>query len=637
MSRKLKAIILAAMDFLAIYAARLAAIVLVYGVGGLFRLSLWTDFLIEMPLCFILFELVLYAVGVGRAVWLYAGLRDILKIFLSAAISSVLLLCGAMAAEILYDYQRLLINVYVIFGIFLFCGTLFLRVVIREYLARRKTLQRRAEQENGDAQSLHCNYGNVMIIGCGDASMIVLNMLKSSGYYPLTKVCCLIDDDPDMLHRSFCGVPVVGNRYDIVKAAEKYQINTIVFGIASCDPQTRSEFFDIITKTDCKLMTVPTVDKILSGELEATALRSVSIEDLLERESIELELDDDKNYLKDQVVLVTGGGGSIGSELCRQIAKRKPKKLIIFDVYENSAYDIQNELRHNYPDLDLLTLIGSVRDLQRLDSIFEEHHIQIVFHAAAHKHVPLMEDSPHESIKNNVFGTYNTAMMADKYHAKRFVLISTDKAVNPTNIMGASKRICEMIVQYFSRKSQTEFVAVRFGNVLGSNGSVIPLFKKQIENGGPVTVTHPDIIRYFMTIPEAVSLVLEAGADAHGGEIFVLDMGKPVKILTLAENMIRLSGYIPYKTMQIEFSGLRPGEKLYEELLMDEEGLEKTANQKIYIGHLLDLDDELFSADLHRLKELAYDENSDIRQAVAKLVPTYHYQKEQSAHSERVS
>ena len=356
-------------------------------------------------------------------------------------------------------------------------------------------------------------------------------------------------------------------------------------------------------------------------------IRKVQIEDLLGREPISLDINRIIDYVAGRTVLVTGGGGTIGSELCRQIAEHDPKRLVIFDIYENNAYDIQNELRRKYPELDLVTLIGSVRDSKRLESVFKTYRPDIVYHAAAHKHVPLMEDSPNEAIKNNVFGTLKTAQCADKYGAKKFVLISTDKAVNPTNIMGASKRMCEMIIQSYNKRSETEFVAVRFGNVLGSNGSVIPLFKKQIEAGGPVSVTDPDIIRYFMTIPEAVTLVLQAGASAKGGEIFVLDMGKPVKILTLAENLIRLSGFTPHKDIKIEFIGLRPGEKLYEEMLMAEEGLKETENKLIHIGQPIEFDENEFFAALDNLRKAMYDDSVDMRAIVSGIVPTYHCNK----------
>ena len=418
---------------------------------------------------------------------------------------------------------------------------------------------------------------------------------------------------------------MVGDRYTIPENAQKYKINEIIIAIPSASRKELSELIGLCTDTGCKLKITPSVTEIMEGHVSATLLRDVSVEDLLGREPVNVELDLVMGYVKDKTVLVTGGGGSIGSELCRQIAGHKPKQLIIVDIYENNAYDIELELRHNFPELDLVVLIASVRNLDRLDSIFAKYRPNLVYHAAAHKHVPLMENSPNEAIKNNVLGTYNTVKTADKYGVDRFVLISTDKAVNPTNVMGASKRICEMIIQTFGHHSKTEFVAVRFGNVLGSNGSVIPLFKKQIEAGGPVTVTHPDIIRYFMTIPEAVSLVLQAGAYAKGGEIFILEMGEPVKILDLAKNIIRLSGFVPDKDIKIEFTGLRPGEKLYEELLMEEEGLRDTDNKLIHIGRVIDMDEEKFKTELEEIIKLAFTEPSGerIREEIRKIVPTY--------------
>ena len=385
------------------------------------------------------------------------------------------------------------------------------------------------------------------------------------------------------------------------------------------------EILDICKQTKCELKTLPGMYQLVNGDVNVSQLRKVDVIDLLGREQIQVDLDSIMGYVMNKVILVTGGGGSIGSELCRQIAEKNPKQLIIFDIYENSAYDIQQELIKKYPDLDLKVLIGSVRNTNRVNQIFEKYHPDIVYHAAAHKHVPLMEESPNEAIKNNVLGTWKVADAADKYGTGKFVMISTDKAVNPTNIMGATKRICEMIVQAYNSKSKTEFVAVRFGNVLGSNGSVIPLFKKQIAAGGPVTVTHPDIIRYFMTIPEAVSLVLQAGAYAKGGEIFVLDMGEPVKILDLAKNLIRLSGYIPGEDIKIEFTGLRPGEKLYEEMLMAEEGLKQTKNKLIHIGEPIEFDEEEFFKELEELAVESKDElsNEEIKEWVKKLVPTY--------------
>ena len=388
------------------------------------------------------------------------------------------------------------------------------------------------------------------------------------------------------------------------------------------------EILNICQQTGCTLKIIPSIYQMMDSSENGLSkkIRKVEIEDLLGREPISLDVNNIVEYVSGKTVLVTGGGGTIGSELCRQIANHSPKKLVIFDIYENNAYDIQNELKRTHPELDFITLIGSVRDSKRMDSVFKEYRPDIIYHAAAHKHVPLMEDSPNESIKNNVFGTLKTAQCADKYGAEKFVLISTDKAVNPTNIMGASKRICEMIIQSYNNRSKTEFVAVRFGNVLGSNGSVIPLFKKQIASGGPVTVTDPNIIRYFMTIPEAVTLVLQAGASAKGGEIFVLDMGKPVKILTLAENLIKLSGFTPYKDIQIEFIGLRPGEKLYEEMLMAEEGLKNTENSLIHIGKPIEFDEQEFFAILEKMRNVMYNDYTDIRHYVKMIVPTYNYE-----------
>ena len=437
-------------------------------------------------------------------------------------------------------------------------------------------------------------------------------------------MCCLVDDDPGKQGKYLRGVLVAGNRHDICRLAEEYDIDEIMIAIPSATHAAIQEILDICSQVSCQLKVLPGLYQLVNGEVSISKLRNVEIEDLLGRKPVDTQIDSIMDYVSGKTVLVTGGGGSIGSELCRQIARHEPKRLIIFDIYENNAYDIQQELKRDYPKLDLVTLIGSVRNTHRMNNLFEKYRPDIVYHAAAHKHVPLMEDSPNEAIKNNVLGTYKTVQAADKYHTSRFVLISTDKAVNPTNIMGASKRLCEMIIQMMNNQSETEFVAVRFGNVLGSNGSVIPLFKKQIEEGGPVTVTHPDIIRYFMTIPEAVSLVLQAGAQAKGGEIFVLDMGKPVKILDLALNLIRLSGYRPYEDIDIKFTGLRPGEKLYEELLMSEEGLQSTENELIHIGKPIEFNEELFRRQLQELDELSRADCSDIKEKVMEIIPTYH-------------
>ena len=466
---------------------------------------------------------------------------------------------------------------------------------------------------------------NVMIIGAGEAGKALVHEFSTSAYVKC-RVCCLIDDNPVKWGKRLGGVPIVGGRKDIPSAVEKYQIQRIIYAIPSGSARTRKEILDICSTTGCQVQVVPGIYQLVNGEISVSKLREVDVQDLLGREPIKVNLDEILHFISDKVVMVTGGGGSIGSELCRQIAKSNPKQLIIFDIYENNAYDIQMELKKNYPELDLVTLIGSVRNTARVDYVLDTYRPELVFHAAAHKHVPLMEDSPNEAIKNNVFGTYKMAKAAAAHGVRRFVLISTDKAVNPTNIMGASKRLCEMVVQMMNRQSDTEFVAVRFGNVLGSNGSVIPLFKKQIEAGGPVTVTHPEIIRYFMTIPEAVSLVLQAGYYARGGAIFVLDMGEPVKIDDMARNLIRLSGYEPDVDIKIEYTGLRPGEKLFEELLMKEEGMKATANRLIHIGKPIEMDDELFKRQLDRLDAAYRVEDPHMKELVAEIVPTYHPQ-----------
>lgn len=461
-----------------------------------------------------------------------------------------------------------------------------------------------------------------MVVGAGEAGAMIIKEFQNSRYLD-QKVCCVIDDNEAKQGKYLRGVKIMGGRDDIRYLAHELQIDEIIVALPSASQSQVKEILQICQETGCELKVLPGLYQMINGEISVSKLRKVEIEDLLGREPIKLQVDSVMGYVAGKVILVTGGGGSIGSELCRQIAAHKPKKLIIVDIYENNAYDIQQELKRKSPELDLVVLIASVRNTHRMNSIFETYRPDIVYHAAAHKHVPLMEDSPNEAIKNNVFGTYKTAKAADKYGVKRFVLISTDKAVNPTNIMGASKRICEMIIQMMNNHSKTDFVAVRFGNVLGSNGSVIPLFKKQIEQGGPVTVTHPEIIRYFMTIPEAVSLVLQAGALAKGGEIFVLDMGEPVKILDLAKNLIRLSGYKPFEDIPIEFTGLRPGEKLYEELLMSEEGLRETENALIHIGKPIEFDEKRFQKELEELREAADQDSVAIRQKVQEIVPTY--------------
>lgn len=462
----------------------------------------------------------------------------------------------------------------------------------------------------------------VMLIGAGEAGNMILNEIKNSQYVE-KEVRCIIDDDSKKWGTFLNGVPVVGGRHKIMQYAVRFGIKEIILAVPTIEAHDRKEILNICKQTGCKMSMLPGMYQLINSEVKVSMLRDVQIEDLLGREPVKTDLPDIMQYVEGHRVMVTGGGGSIGSELCRQIAAHNPKRLVIVDIYENNAYDIQQELRRKYPDLALDVLIASVRNTHRMDNIFQKYRPNIVYHAAAHKHVPLMEDSPNEAIKNNVFGTYKTAEAADRYGVEKFVLISTDKAVNPTNIMGASKRMCEMIVQMFARHSKTNFVAVRFGNVLGSNGSVIPLFKKQIAEGGPVTVTHPDIIRYFMTIPEAVSLVLQAGAYAKGGEIFVLDMGEPVKILDLAENLIKLSGYKVGDDIKIEFTGLRPGEKLYEELLMSEEGLQDTANKMIHIGKPIEFDEDEFRRQLDKLDALSREDDPHIKEEVQKVVPTY--------------
>lgn len=464
----------------------------------------------------------------------------------------------------------------------------------------------------------------IMIVGAGEAANIIIKEIHNSQYLEGVVVCA-IDDNKAKLNHYIQGVKIIGNRYDIAEAAASYQVTDIIIAIPTLAGKEQKKIIELCKETGCRLKILPGMYQLINEEVSVSRLRDVEIEDLLGRDPVKLDTEKVMKYVTGKVVMVTGGGGSIGSELCRQIAKYEPRQLIILDIYENNAYDIQQELKMTYGEkLDLIVLIASIRNEERLCSIFEEYHPELVYHAAAHKHVPLMEVSPNEAIKNNVFGTLNLVRIADRYHVKRFVQISTDKAVNPTNVMGASKRICEMIVQTFNKHSDTEFVAVRFGNVLGSNGSVIPLFKKQILNGGPVTLTHPDIIRYFMTISEAVSLVLEAGALAKGGEIFVLDMGEPVKIADLAENLIRLSGYVPGKDIQIQYIGLRPGEKLYEELLMDEEGLRDTENSMIHIGKPIELDEDKFFAQLEELQYEVLHETKFVRERIKEIVPTYH-------------
>lgn len=462
----------------------------------------------------------------------------------------------------------------------------------------------------------------VMLIGAGEAGSIILQEFKNSKFVE-KEIVCVIDDDPKKWGTFIHGVPVVGGRRKITQSVVRFGIQEIVLAIPTLKPHERKNIINICQQTGCKMSTLPGIYQLINCDVKVSMLRDVQIEDLLGREAVRTDLESIMSYVKDQKVMVTGGGGSIGSELCRQIADDQPKQLIIIDNYENAAYELQMELGRKHPELDVIVLIVSVQNRRKIREIFEQYKPDLVFHAAAHKHVPLMEYSPCEAIKNNVFGTMNVASEANRSGVKRMVLISTDKAVRPTNIMGASKRICEMVIQTYNQRSKTEYVAVRFGNVLGSNGSVVPLFKQQIREGGPVTVTHPDIIRYFMTIPEAVSLVLQAGAYAQGGEIFILDMGEPVKILDLAENMIRLSGLVPGEDIEIKFTGLRPGEKLYEELLIDDDNKKETANKRIFIGQPIKIDEAEFDEKLKELEKATFSEDENIRQVVKKLVPEY--------------
>ena len=562
--------------------------------------------LLEMIVVNTIITLIIFALlRLYNSIWRYASLREVLNIAVACGFSVVVHFLTVFGT-----YRKLPRSYFVIYLLLLFIMTLVVRFSYR--------IVRLLYNENVHGIGMR----NTMVIGAGESGNMVIHELKMSKKLD-SNICCIIDDNKSKQNTFINGIKVIGGREQILDAARYYGINEIIVAMPSASKKEVKEILEICQQTGADLKILPGIYQFVTGEAAVEKLRPVQIEDLLGREPVETNLASITSYVKNKVVLVTGGGGSIGSELCRQIAANKPKMLIIFDIYENNAYDIQQELRAKYPHMHLEVLIGSVRNTSRVDNIFAQYHPDIVYHAAAHKHVPLMEDSPREAIKNNVFGAYKTALAADKYRARKFVLISTDKAVNPTTIMGASKRLCEMIVQGLNRHSSTEFVAVRFGNVLGSNGSVIPLFKKQIEAGGPVTVTDPRIIRYFMTIQEAVSLVLQAGAFAKGGEIFVLDMGEPVKIDDLARNLIKLSGYVPDEDIRIEYVGLRPGEKLYEEMLMDEEGLTETDNKRIHIGRPIEFDESNFFDHLEKLYEDVYREDSDIRERVAELVPTY--------------
>lgn len=594
-----------------------------------------------VPLYTFVMLVALASMRLYQSVWRYASVPELVRVFCASVIGAATQIVGT-----LLFLERMPISYYIIGWILMFAA---LTVSRFGYRAARM-IYRENKKKNHKGK-------NVMIIGAGEAGKELLDeMLRSNRLNVQAK--CFIDDDSAKHGKYISDIPIVGGRNEIMAAAQKYEIDQIILAIPTLTTKARRDILTICKETGCELLSVPGIYQLVNGEVAVSNLKKVSVEDLLGRDPIKVNIDEILGYVQGKVILVTGGGGSIGSELCRQIAAHQPKQLIIFDIYENNAYEIEQELKRRHPELDLLTLIGSVRDAKRVNQIFEKYKPQIVYHAAAHKHVPLMETSPNESIKNNVIGTYKTALAAKYNGCERFVLISTDKAVNPTNIMGASKRLCEMVVQtldkvgklqaagqkiqepilgvhtevgisFQNKKPQkpTEFVAVRFGNVLGSNGSVIPLFKKQIEEGGPVTVTHPDIIRYFMTIPEAVSLVLQAGAYAKGGEIFILDMGDPVKIDDLARNLIKLSGLTPDVDIDIKYTGLRPGEKLYEEKLMAEEGMQKTANKLIHIAKPIEMNVEKFFKDIQILYELCYDNSEHIRDAVVDMVDTYHFNK----------
>ncbi len=558
------------------------------------------------PVIIIVTAVVFYGLRLYSSLWTFAGAPELINITFACALSAL----AQMTVMVLFDV-RMPRSYYILYGV-----ALWMLVFLSRFSYRGiRTLIKR--QESGAATS------RVMIVGAGAAGNLLVKEIRNSNHVS-KRVVCIIDDDKSKEGSYLHGVKVMGNRQNIPELVKQCRIDEIIIAMPSAPAKEIKEILDVCKETGCDLKRLPGVYQLVNGEVGISKLKEVDVNDLLGREPVKVDLSAIMDYVAGKVVLVTGGGGSIGSEICRQVAGHNPKMLVLVDIYENTTYDIQNELKNRFPDLNLVVLIASVRNTKRMDMIFETYRPDIVYHAAAHKHVPLMEDSPNEAVKNNVLGTWKVVQAADKWKVKRFVMISTDKAVNPTNIMGATKRICEMIIQTYNSRSRTEFVAVRFGNVLGSNGSVIPLFKRQIEQGGPVTVTHPDIIRYFMTIPEAVSLVLQAGAYAKGGEIFVLDMGEPVKIADLARNLILLSGHKPGEDIQIIYTGLRPGEKLYEEMLMHEEGLQDTENKLIHIGKPIKMDEDHFMMQLENLKDYVVQEPTDIRNWVKEIVPTYH-------------
>ena len=608
MQRQSRAVILVFADVLSISASYFAALMLRFDfIYSNIPSEYLEGYIRSLPYWLIVTVATFYILRLYHSVWSFAGVSELIRMVAAYLILIPFYVGGCLVMDL--SMPR---SFYFIGYIVSFCLTIGVRFsyrLLRAYLERVRSIGSTKER--------------VMIIGGGSAGQILIREFLNS-HWLNTKVCCVVDDNPYKKGKLINGVTIEGDRHDIPSLVEKHHIDRIIFAIPTASVQERKEILNICKECGCKLQTIPGIYQLVNEEVSVSKLRDVEITDLLGREQLQVNNDEILKMISKKTVLVTGGGGSIGSELCRQIASADPGCLVIFDIYENNAYAIQQELIRNYPGLNLVTLIGSVRNKNRIRYVMKTYRPDVVFHAAAHKHVPLMEDSPNEAIKNNVLGTYKTAVAAAKYGVKKFVLISTDKAVNPTNIMGASKRLCEMVVQMMNRKSpDTDFVAVRFGNVLGSNGSVIPLFKRQIASGGPVTVTDKRIIRYFMTIPEAVSLVLQASYYAKGGEIFVLDMGEPVKIDDMARNLIRLSGYTPDVDIKIVYTGLRPGEKLYEELLMDEEGLQETENKMIHIGKPIDMDDAWFEQKLKELDKASYDEVSDMKRIVAQIVPTY--------------
>ncbi len=605
----IKRILLVAYDIIAVVAAGLLALFIRFeGNYAAIPKEYVVKSLQYIPVIIIVTAIVFYWFRLYSSLWTFAGAPELINITFACALSAL----AQMTVMVLFDV-RMPRSYYILYGV-----ALWMLVFLSRFSYRGiRTLIKR--QESGAATS------RVMIVGAGAAGNLLVKEIRNSNHVS-KRVVCIIDDDKSKEGSYLHGVKVMGNRQNIPELVKQCRIDEIIIAMPSAPAKEIKEILDVCKETGCDLKRLPGVYQLVNGEVGISKLKEVDVNDLLGREPVKVDLSAIMDYVAGKVVLVTGGGGSIGSEICRQVAGHNPKMLVLVDIYENTTYDIQNELKNRFPELNLVVLIASVRNTKRMDMIFETYRPDIVYHAAAHKHVPLMEDSPNEAVKNNVLGTWKVVQAADKWKVKRFVMISTDKAVNPTNIMGATKRICEMIIQTYNNRSRTEFVAVRFGNVLGSNGSVIPLFKRQIEQGGPVTVTHPDIIRYFMTIPEAVSLVLQAGAYAKGGEIFVLDMGEPVKIADLARNLILLSGHKPGEDIQIIYTGLRPGEKLYEEMLMHEEGLQDTENKLIHIGKPIKMDEDHFMMQLENLKDYVVQEPTDIRNWVKEIVPTYHPQ-----------